>query len=34
MAVPIGRLLVENFHVVQQDIAGGTCEIKSTETSR
>ena len=32
MAVPSGRLLVENFHVVHQDIAGGTCRITSTET--
>jgi cysteine dioxygenase len=32
MAVPTGRLLVENFHVVHQDIAGGTCRITSTET--
>ncbi len=32
MAVPIGRLLVENFHVVEQDIAGGKCNIKATET--
>ena len=32
MAVPIGRLLVENFHVVHQDIAGGKCTIKATET--
>src|SRR6266481_1218477 len=32
MAVPIGRLLVENFHVVQQDIAAGKCNIKATET--
>ncbi|MFZ0290164.1 MAG: cysteine dioxygenase family protein [Candidatus Sulfotelmatobacter sp.] len=31
MAVPIGRLLVENFHVVHQDIADGKCTIKSTE---
>lgn len=31
MSVPIGRLLVENFHVVQQDIPGGTCSIESTE---
>jgi cysteine dioxygenase len=31
MAVPTGRLMVENFHVIQQDIAGGTCSIKSTE---
>jgi cysteine dioxygenase len=32
MAVPTGRLLVENFHVVHQDIAGGTCKITATET--
>jgi cysteine dioxygenase len=32
MAVPIGRLLVENFHVVHQDIAGGKCTITSAET--
>jgi cysteine dioxygenase len=31
MAVPIGRLLVENYHVVQQDIAAGKCDIRSTE---
>lgn len=31
MAVPIGRLLVENFHVVQQDIAAGKSDIRSTE---
>jgi cysteine dioxygenase len=32
MAVPIGRLLVENFHVVRQDIALGTCTIEIAET--
>jgi cysteine dioxygenase len=32
MAVPIGRLLVENFHVVHQDIAGGTCSLETSET--
>jgi predicted metal-dependent enzyme (double-stranded beta helix superfamily) len=32
MAVPIGRLQVENFHVVHQDIAQGQSTIKSTET--
>jgi cysteine dioxygenase len=32
MAVPIGRLLVENFHVVHQDLAAGKSTIKSTET--
>lgn len=31
MAVPIGRLQVENFHVIQQDIAAGKCTIHSTE---
>jgi len=25
MAVPIGRLQVENFHLVEQDLQGGTC---------
>jgi cysteine dioxygenase len=32
MAVPIGRLLVENFHVVHEDIASGKCRIKPAET--
>jgi cysteine dioxygenase len=32
MAVPIGRLLVENFHVVQQDIGAGKCHIQPAET--
>jgi len=32
MAVPIGRLLVENFHVVDQDIAAGKSTIRATET--
>jgi cysteine dioxygenase len=32
MAAPLGRLWVENFHVVHQDIAGGTCKITATET--
>ncbi|HEY1659376.1 MAG TPA: cysteine dioxygenase family protein [Candidatus Sulfotelmatobacter sp.] len=31
MAAPIGRLLVENYHVVQQDIAVGKSDIRSTE---
>ena len=31
MAVPIGRLLVENFHVVHQDLLLGKSSIKSTE---
>jgi cysteine dioxygenase len=28
MAVPIGRLLVENFHLVEQDLHGGTCRLE------
>jgi cysteine dioxygenase len=32
MAVPLGRLLVENFHVLHQDIPGGKSTIKATET--
>jgi cysteine dioxygenase len=31
MAVPIGRLQVENFHVVHQDLALGKCSIEATE---
>ncbi len=30
MAVPIGRLQVENFHLVQQDLDGGTCRLEPT----
>ncbi len=32
MAVPVGRLLVENFHLVHQDIDGGTCRLEPTNT--
>jgi cysteine dioxygenase len=32
MAVPIGRLLVENFQVVHQDLTQGKSTIKATET--
>jgi cysteine dioxygenase len=32
MAVPIGRLLVENFRVIRQDIARGKCAIEPTDT--
>lgn len=32
MAVPIGRLEVENFHLVSQDVDRGTCELRPTET--
>jgi cysteine dioxygenase len=30
MAVPIGRLLVENFHTVQQDVDAGKCQLHAT----
>src|SRR5882672_2037731 len=32
MAVPIGRLLVENFHVVHQDVSAGVCKLETTDT--
>jgi cysteine dioxygenase len=32
MAVPLGRLLVENFRVLHEDISGGKCSIEPTET--
>ncbi len=32
MAVPIGRLQVENYHLVHQDIDGGTCQLKPSNT--
>lgn len=32
MAVPIGRLLVENYHVVSQDLEKGICELEPAET--
>lgn len=32
MAVPIGRLLVENYKVVTQDVDKGCCELVSAET--
>jgi len=32
MAVPIGRLMVENYHVVTQDIEKGVCRLETTET--
>jgi cysteine dioxygenase len=32
MAVPMGRLQVENFHLVHQDIEGGTCRLEPTNT--
>lgn len=32
MAVPIGRLLVENFHLASQDVERGCCELAPTDT--
>ncbi|HYA25379.1 MAG TPA: cysteine dioxygenase family protein [Terriglobales bacterium] len=32
MAVPIGRLLVENYHVLSQDLDKGVCQLKTAET--
>ncbi|HEY3975498.1 MAG TPA: cysteine dioxygenase family protein [Candidatus Sulfotelmatobacter sp.] len=32
MAVPLGRLQVENFHLVHQDLEGGVCHLERTNT--
>lgn len=32
MAVPIGRLLVGNYHLVSQDIERGTCQLQVSDT--
>jgi len=32
MAVPVGRLLVENFHLVQQDLRNGSCQLEPLNT--
>jgi cysteine dioxygenase len=32
MAVPIGRLLVENYHVLWQDLERGVCQLETAET--
>jgi cysteine dioxygenase len=32
MAVPVGRLLVENFHLVQQDLGAGRCRLEPLNT--
>ena len=32
MAVPIGRLLVENYHLVGQDLAAGRCQLEPLNT--
>lgn len=31
MAVPIGRLQVENFHLVHQDLEGGRCQLEPSD---
>ncbi len=31
MAVPIGRLLVENFHLILQDVEAGTCKLEPSD---
>ena len=33
MAAPIGRLRVENFHVVQQDMQAGRCQLEPLNTA-
>jgi cysteine dioxygenase len=32
MAVPIGRLMVENYHLVSQDVKKGTCKLEPSDT--
>src|SRR5271163_4098685 len=32
MAVPIGRLQVQNFHLVEQDLAAGHCRLEPADT--
>jgi cysteine dioxygenase len=32
MAVPAGRLLVENFRTISQDLSAGTCELETADT--
>lgn len=32
MAVPIGRLMVENFHLVHQDLEAGSCRLEPLNT--
>lgn len=32
MSVPVGRLLVENFHLVSQDVDHGQCQLTPTNT--
>jgi cysteine dioxygenase type I len=33
MSVPIGRLLVENFHLVSQDLDHGRCQLSPTDSA-
>src|SRR5215831_6119214 len=32
MAVPVGRLLVENYHLVCQDLNAGKCKLETSDT--
>ena len=32
MAVPIGRLRVENYRTISQDLTAGTCELETADT--
>lgn len=32
MAVPLGRLLVENYKVLHQDLEGGNCQLQTADT--
>lgn len=32
MAVPVGRLQVENYHLISQDLENGTCQLSLAET--
>ncbi len=32
MAVPVGRLLVENYRVISQKLEAGTCDLETAET--
>jgi hypothetical protein len=32
MSVPVGRLLVENFHLLAQDLDRGRCQLTPTDT--
>jgi cysteine dioxygenase len=32
MAVPTGRLMVENYHVIWQDLTAGTCRLKTADS--